>query len=44
MPTDTAVQKLEGLASTFEHAVLIISGGEPSLHEGFTAIMKSGAH
>jgi MoaA/NifB/PqqE/SkfB family radical SAM enzyme len=24
--------------------VLIISGGEPSLHEGFTAIMKSGAH
>jgi MoaA/NifB/PqqE/SkfB family radical SAM enzyme len=41
MPIDRAVQKLESLASAFERAVLIISGGEPSLHIGFPIILET---
>jgi len=41
MPADKAIKEIEALASVYEHAVLIISGGEPTLHNNFPMIIEN---
>jgi radical SAM protein with 4Fe4S-binding SPASM domain len=43
MPADKAIINIEVLASVFKNAVLVISGGEPGLHNDFPMILENSA-